>query len=95
MKKLSITKLTKEETKALQIIKKALRYKNECRNGRKSHSNLRNGDNSTNQNQQKRVIIAGGRDFKDYSTLKSRCEEILEGQKQVTILSGGQRGATH
>lgn len=40
-----------------------------------------------------RVIIAGGRDYKDYSTLKSRCEEILEGQKQVTILSGGQRGA--
>ena len=43
-----------------------------------------------------RVIVAGGRDFNDYELLKRTCDHILTHKKethQITIVSGGARGA--
>ena len=43
-----------------------------------------------------RVIVAGGRDFNDYVLLKQVCDQMLENKKQthqITIVSGGARGA--
>lgn len=47
-----------------------------------------------------KIIIAGGRDFKDYDYLKNRCDDVLhdfiEGNTflvDVEIVSGGARGA--
>jgi hypothetical protein len=48
-----------------------------------------------------RIIIAGGRDFNDYSLMKQKCSEILKDllpaysndTKNVEIVSGGARGA--
>ena len=40
-----------------------------------------------------KVIIAGGRDFKDYELLMKKCDNILINQTDVTIISGGAKGA--
>ena len=43
-----------------------------------------------------RVIVAGGRDFNDYVLLKQVCDQMLAHKKQthqITIVSGGARGA--
>ena len=41
-----------------------------------------------------RVIIAGGRDFKDYDTLLNTVDSLLENiDKKIVIVSGGARGA--
>lgn len=42
-----------------------------------------------------KVIIAGGRDFKDYKMLVERCEAILTNQKreQLVIVTGKAKGA--
>jgi ABC-type enterochelin transport system substrate-binding protein len=40
-----------------------------------------------------KVIIAGGRDFKNYELLKEKCQKILANQKEVIIISGGANGA--
>lgn len=45
---------------------------------------------------QYRIIIAGGRDFKDYTLLESECDKFVTdiiGDKKVIIVSGGARGA--
>ena len=47
------------------------------------------------------IIIAGSRGFKDYQSLKTQCDVIIEGYKSATpcsagiikIISGGARGA--
>ena len=41
----------------------------------------------------KKVIIAGSRDFSDFQLLYSKCEEILESQTDIEIVSGTARGA--
>jgi len=40
-----------------------------------------------------KVIIAGGRNFNDYDSLKNKLDTILSNQKEVTIVSGTARGA--
>jgi hypothetical protein len=40
-----------------------------------------------------RVIIAGGRDFKDYDFLKQKCDKILTNLTNITIISGHAKGA--
>jgi hypothetical protein len=48
-----------------------------------------------------KIIIAGGRDFDDYSLMEQKCSEILRGllpaysndTENVEIVSGGARGA--
>jgi len=40
-----------------------------------------------------KVIIAGGRDFKDYELLKRSCDNILVNQKDIEIVSGCASGA--
>lgn len=35
-----------------------------------------------------RLIIAGGRDFKNYVLLKEKVDEFIDGQEGVTIVSG-------
>jgi ribonucleotide reductase alpha subunit len=40
-----------------------------------------------------KVIIAGGRDFDDYDLLKQKCNNILQNQDEVIIISGGAKGA--
>jgi len=40
-----------------------------------------------------RIIIAGGRDFIDVDLLWSTMDALLEGVQDVTIVSGGARGA--
>ena len=40
-----------------------------------------------------KVIIAGGRDFSDYPTLKMVCDYMLQNQEKVTVVSGQARGA--
>ena len=40
-----------------------------------------------------KVIIAGGRNFNDYDSLKNKVDTILSNQKEVTIVSGTARGA--
>jgi len=40
-----------------------------------------------------KVIIAGGRDFKDYDLLKKICNHMLSQSKEVEIVSGGAKGA--
>ena len=42
-----------------------------------------------------RVIIAGGRDFKDYDRLKDACDKILANKlaEGITVISGTARGA--
>ena len=40
-----------------------------------------------------KVIIAGGRDFNDYDTLKMYCDLILANQKDIEIVSGTANGA--
>jgi hypothetical protein len=40
-----------------------------------------------------KVIIAGGRYFTDYKILCQFCDEILQNQNMIKIVSGGARGA--
>lgn len=40
-----------------------------------------------------KVIIAGGRDFKDYRRLKSYCKHVLQNQSNVEVVSGTADGA--
>ena len=40
-----------------------------------------------------RVIVAGGRDFKDYDLLKERLDKILENYENIEIVSGHAKGA--
>lgn len=40
-----------------------------------------------------RVIIAGGRYFDNYELLSTKCDKILQNQDDVTIISGGAKGA--
>lgn len=40
-----------------------------------------------------KIIIAGGRDFKDYKTLSEICNHILPQFKNVSLISGTARGA--
>lgn len=40
-----------------------------------------------------KVIIAGGRDFKDYSVLRDYCDKILSRQDKIEIVSGNAKGA--
>lgn len=40
-----------------------------------------------------KVIIAGGRDFNDYSLLKESCDQILSDLNNIEIISGRARGA--
>lgn len=40
-----------------------------------------------------KIIIAGGRDFKDYELLKRICNDILPEFKNVSLVSGTARGA--
>jgi len=40
-----------------------------------------------------KIIIAGGRDFKNASLLATTMDTILRGVETVTIVSGGARGA--
>ena len=40
-----------------------------------------------------KVIIAGGRNFRDYDKLKESCDNILVNQKEVEIVSGTAAGA--
>lgn len=40
-----------------------------------------------------KVIIAGGRDFNDYNTLRDYCDAILANQTDVEIVSGNATGA--
>lgn len=40
-----------------------------------------------------RVIVAGGRDFNDYELLKNKLNIYLSNLEDVTIVSGGARGA--
>jgi hypothetical protein len=40
-----------------------------------------------------KVIIAGGRDFDNYDLLREKCDNILQNQDEVIIISGGAKGA--
>lgn len=40
-----------------------------------------------------KVIIAGGRDFRDYDRLRDACNSILTGRGEITVISGDARGA--
>jgi len=40
-----------------------------------------------------KVIIAGGRDFNNYETLKTVCDYMLQNQTEIEIVSGGAKGA--
>jgi hypothetical protein len=40
-----------------------------------------------------KVIVAGGRDFNDYTLLKQKCNEVLSNYTDVEIVSGGADGA--
>ena len=40
-----------------------------------------------------KVIIAGGRDFNNYTYLKSKCDHALKNKKQIQIVSGKAKGA--
>jgi ABC-type enterochelin transport system substrate-binding protein len=40
-----------------------------------------------------KVIIAGGRNFRDYNKLRESCDNILVNQKEVEIVSGTAAGA--
>lgn len=40
-----------------------------------------------------RVIIAGGRDFNDYETLKTRMDYLLQNKDNVAVICGEARGA--
>lgn len=40
-----------------------------------------------------KIIIAGGRDFKDYESLKSVCDDILPQFENVSLISGTAKGA--
>lgn len=40
-----------------------------------------------------KVIIAGGRNFRDYNQLRESCDNILVNQKEVEIVSGTAAGA--
>ena len=40
-----------------------------------------------------KVIIAGGRDFDNYPLLQRICNQVLNGEKDIEIISGTARGA--
>ena len=40
-----------------------------------------------------KVIIAGGRNFRDYDKLRESCDNILVNQKEIEIVSGTAAGA--
>ena len=40
-----------------------------------------------------KVIIAGGRDFNDYETLKKVCDFMLQNQSKIEVISGTAKGA--
>lgn len=39
------------------------------------------------------IIIAGGRDFNNYTLLKEKCDTILKNVSNITIISGAAKGA--
>lgn len=39
------------------------------------------------------VIIAGSRDFNDYTLLRSKCDHLLKDRTDVVVISGAARGA--
>ena len=41
------------------------------------------------------AIIVGSRSFTDYDFLKAKCDALLINQKEVTVVSGGSRGADY
>lgn len=40
-----------------------------------------------------KVIIAGGRDYKDYNQLKSYCKHLLQNKDNIEVVSGTAEGA--
>jgi hypothetical protein len=42
-----------------------------------------------------KVIIAGGREYNDYETLKKVCDHMLQNKTDIQIVSGGATGADH
>ena len=38
-------------------------------------------------------LIVGSRDFNDYELLKEKCDKLLSNQSEITIVSGGAKGA--
>ncbi len=40
-----------------------------------------------------KIIIAGGRNFNDYSKLCQICDDMLQNQYNIEVVSGGARGA--
>lgn len=40
-----------------------------------------------------KVIIAGGRYFKDYESLHKFCDDLLQNENNIEIVSGGAKGA--
>ena len=40
-----------------------------------------------------KVIIAGGREFDDYELLCNECDNVLTGETNIEIVSGGANGA--
>lgn len=42
-----------------------------------------------------KLIIAGGRDFNNYETLKKFCDYLLQNKTNVEIVSGGAKGADY
>ena len=39
------------------------------------------------------VLIVGSRNFDNYNLLKAKCNELLKNHKEITVVSGGARGA--
>lgn len=42
-----------------------------------------------------KVIIAGGRNFRNYDLLQKKCDVLLRNQKNIEIVSGGAKGADY
>jgi hypothetical protein len=42
-----------------------------------------------------KVIIAGGRDFNDYNTLRRICDHMLQNQNEIEVVSGKASGADY
>ncbi len=40
-----------------------------------------------------KVIIAGSREFNDYSRLRDFCDRVLDGEKDIEVVSGTAKGA--
>lgn len=50
-------------------------------------------DNETMMEYLSKVIVAGGRDFKDYDLLRGKLDYYLQNLPDIEIVSGGARGA--